>query len=62
MSTSLVNSSISDGCHNPIFTPGIFSDVSTQNETAQTKPAWSNECPPRQNNLKKEVRDTFPEI
>ena len=26
-------------CHNPIFTSGIFSGVSTQNETARTKPA-----------------------
>ena len=26
-------------CHNPIFTPGIFSGVGTQNETARTKPA-----------------------
>jgi hypothetical protein len=24
-------------CHNPIFTPGIFSSVGTQNETARTK-------------------------
>uniref|UniRef100_A0A2N9I0P6 Uncharacterized protein n=1 Tax=Fagus sylvatica TaxID=28930 RepID=A0A2N9I0P6_FAGSY len=26
-------------CHNPIFTPGIFSGVGAQNETARTKPA-----------------------
>ena len=26
-------------CHNPIFTSVIFSGVSTQNETARTKPA-----------------------
>jgi hypothetical protein len=26
-------------CHNPIFTPGIFSGVSTQNEAARTKSA-----------------------
>jgi hypothetical protein len=25
-------------CHNPIFTPGIFSSVGAQNETARTKP------------------------
>ncbi len=25
--------------HNPIFTPGIFLDVDTQNEAARTKPA-----------------------
>ena len=24
-------------CHNPIFTPGIFSGVDTQNEIARTK-------------------------
>ena len=27
------------GCHNPIFTHGIFSSVDTQNETARTEPA-----------------------
>ena len=26
------------GCHNPIFTPGIFSGVGTQNKAARTKP------------------------
>jgi hypothetical protein len=30
-------------CHNPIFTPGIFSGVGTQNEAAQTKSACSDE-------------------
>jgi hypothetical protein len=25
-------------CHNPIFTPGIFSGVGAQNKTARTKP------------------------
>ena len=35
-------------CHNPIFTHGIFSGVGTQNEAARTKPAWSDEGPPRQ--------------
>jgi hypothetical protein len=25
-------------CHNPIFTPEIFSSVGAQNETARTKP------------------------
>ena len=27
-------------CHNPIFTPGIFSGVNTQNEVARTQPNW----------------------
>uniref|UniRef100_A0A2N9HAP5 Uncharacterized protein n=1 Tax=Fagus sylvatica TaxID=28930 RepID=A0A2N9HAP5_FAGSY len=31
------------GCHNPIFTPGIFSGVGTQNEAARTKSACSDE-------------------
>ena len=35
------------GCHNPIFTLGIFSSVGTQNE-----PAWSDKGSPHQNNLK----------
>jgi hypothetical protein len=26
-------------CHNPIFIPGIFSGVDTQNEAARTEPA-----------------------
>jgi hypothetical protein len=26
-------------CHNPIFTPRIFSGVGTQNEAAQAEPA-----------------------
>uniref|UniRef100_A0A2N9GTP8 DUF7745 domain-containing protein n=1 Tax=Fagus sylvatica TaxID=28930 RepID=A0A2N9GTP8_FAGSY len=30
-------------CHNPIFTPGIFSGVGTQNEAARTKSACSDE-------------------
>jgi hypothetical protein len=30
------------GCHNPIFTPGIFSGVDTQNEAARTKSACSD--------------------
>jgi hypothetical protein len=30
-------------CHNPIFTPGIFSGVGTQNEAARTKLACSDE-------------------
>jgi hypothetical protein len=30
-------------CHNPIFTPGIFSGVGTQNEVARTKSACSDE-------------------
>ena len=32
-----------DKCHNPIFTPGIFSGVGTQNEATRTKSAWSDE-------------------
>ena len=36
------------GCQNLIFTPGIFLDIGTQNETAWTKPAWSDESSPRQ--------------
>ena len=35
-------------CHNPIFTPGIFLNIDTQNETARTKPVWSEEGSPRQ--------------
>jgi hypothetical protein len=30
-------------CHNPIFTPGIFSGVGKQNEAARTKSAYSDE-------------------
>ena len=35
-------------CHNPIFTHGTFSGVGTQNETAQTEPAGSEEGLPHQ--------------
>ena len=35
-------------CHNPIFTHRIFSGVGTQNETARTEPAQSDEGPPHQ--------------
>jgi hypothetical protein len=31
--SGLTTSNEEGGCHNPIFTPGIFSGVGTQNET-----------------------------
>ncbi len=39
------------GCHNPIFTLGIFSSVDTRNGAARTEPVRPNKGPPRQNNL-----------
>ena len=35
-------------CHNPIFTHGIFSGISMQNETTRTEPARPDEGPPHQ--------------
>jgi hypothetical protein len=49
-------------CHNPIFTPGIFSGVGTQNEAARTKSACSDEGSSPSNTPKKKVRDTFPKV
>ena len=49
-------------CHNPIFTPGIFLDIDTQNEAIQTKPTWSDEDSPHQNDLKTRSRVHFPEF
>ena len=38
-------------CHNPIFTPEIFSGIDTQNEATQTEPVRPNRDPPHQKNL-----------
>ena len=38
--------------HNPIFTPGIFSGVGTQNDAARTEPVRPDRDPPHQKNLK----------
>ena len=47
-------------CHNPIFTPEIFSGVGMQNEAAQIEPTWPDKCPPHQNNLKTGSEAYFP--
>jgi hypothetical protein len=49
-------------CHNPIFTPGIFSGVGTQNETTRTKSACSDEGSSPRILPKKKVRDTLPKV
>ena len=49
-------------CHNPIFTHGIFSGVGTQNETAQTKPAWSDESLPHQITPRRRSGTYFPKF
>jgi hypothetical protein len=50
------------GCHNPIFTLGIFSDVDTQNEAVRTEPTWSDEGSPHQNDLKTRSGAHFPKF
>jgi hypothetical protein len=47
-------------CHNPIFTPGIFSSVGTQNEATRTKSACSNEGSSPQILPKKRSETHFP--
>ena len=49
-------------CHNPIFAHGIFSGVDTQNKTALTKPACSDEGSPRQITPKRRPGAHFPEF
>ena len=39
-------------CQNPIFTPGIFSSVDTQNKAALTEPGRPDKGPAHQKNLK----------
>uniref|UniRef100_A0A2N9I4C0 Reverse transcriptase domain-containing protein n=1 Tax=Fagus sylvatica TaxID=28930 RepID=A0A2N9I4C0_FAGSY len=39
------------GCHNPIFTLGIFLGVDTRNGATRTEPVRPKKGPPRQNNL-----------
>ena len=49
-------------CHNPIFTLGIFSGVGKQNETAWTKPAWSDEGSPHQITPRRRSGTHFPKF
>uniref|UniRef100_A0A2N9GAJ9 Uncharacterized protein n=1 Tax=Fagus sylvatica TaxID=28930 RepID=A0A2N9GAJ9_FAGSY len=49
-------------CHNPIFTPGIFSGAGTQNEAARTKPIRPDRDPPHQKSLEIESRAHFPKF
>ena len=44
-------------CHNPIFTPEIFSDVDTQNEIARTELAWPKRGPVTLKNSQKHGRE-----
>ena len=48
--------------HNLIFTHGIFSGVGMQNETARTKPAWSDRGSPHQITPRKRFRTRFPKF
>ena len=50
------------GCHNPIFTPRIFLGVGTQNETAQTKPAWFDKGSPHQITPRRRSGTYFPKF
>ena len=48
-------------CHNPIFTPEIFSGVDTQNEVVRTEQDRLDRGPPHQKNLKTGPRAHFSE-
>ena len=47
-------------CHNPIFIPGIFSGVGTQNEVTRTKPSRPEMVHHTQKTLKMGSRAHFP--
>ena len=49
-------------CHNPIFTPGIFSGVGAQNRTAQTRPDQPNRDPSFQNDPRMLPRAPLPKF
>jgi hypothetical protein len=49
-------------CHNPIFTPEIFSGVDTQNGAARGEPVRPDRDPPQQKNLKTRSEEHFLEF
>ena len=49
-------------CHNPIFTPGIFSGVGAQNGTARTRPDQPNRDPSFQNDPRMLPRAPLPKF
>ncbi len=51
-----------DECHNPIFTPGIFSGVGAQNGTARATPDQPNWDPSFQNDPRMLPRAPLPKF
>ena len=62
VSDALCPKQIKRNCHNPIFTPGIFSGIGMQNEVTRLSRVWSKSSSNASRSSQKMAEGTFREV